>query len=115
MNDLIQKVLAWGAARGLHDTDDLRGQMTKLTEELGEIAAGVARDDRPRIMDGIGDLLVVLINFGAVYDKSLGTPIESSKFFLEDCLKGAWDQIENRKGKTVNGIFVKNESNEEEL
>ena len=28
---------------------------------------------------------------------------------IEDCINAAYDEIKDRKGKTVNGIFVKNE------
>jgi hypothetical protein len=27
----------------------------------------------------------------------------------KDCLQAAWDEIKDRKGKTVNGVFVKEE------
>lgn len=108
IDSLIASVLEWGRQRGLHDTDDLRGQLTKLTEELGEIAAGVARDDDERILDGAGDLLVVLINFGAVWSKLYLTP-DSSHDFLRRSLEHAWRQIAERTGKTVNGVFVKDE------
>jgi len=114
MNTLIKNVLGWGHERGLHDTTDLKPQLVKLTEELGEIAAGVARDDADRIMDGVGDLLVVLINFGAVYDKRYG-PYDPQTYFVESGLRTAWHQIAARTGKTVNGIFVKDEPNEEEM
>jgi uncharacterized protein YabN with tetrapyrrole methylase and pyrophosphatase domain len=107
MKSLISQVLDWGAARGLHDTTDLKPQLTKLTEELGEIAAGVARDDRDRIIDGVGDLLVVLINFGAVFNNHWPHSETSRVFFMEDCLKRAYDIIEHRTGKTVDGVFVK--------
>jgi hypothetical protein len=30
-------------------------------------------------------------------------------FELEECLAAAWEEIKNRKGKTTNGIFVKEE------
>ena len=36
MDHLILIVLKWGSERGLHNTDDLRGQLTKLTEELDD-------------------------------------------------------------------------------
>ena len=113
MNDLIEKVLTWGQERGLHDTTDLRGQLTKLTEELGEVAAGVARKDPTRIIDGVGDMLVVLINFGAVFDKWMEhegwrrVPGTRSERFLEFCLDHAWYEIASRTGQTVDGIFVK--------
>ena len=29
---------------------------------------------------------------------------------IEDCIDGAYDEIRNRKGKMINGTFVKSES-----
>jgi NTP pyrophosphatase (non-canonical NTP hydrolase) len=114
MNDLdtlIANVLEWGRIRGLHATDDLKPQLTKLIEELGEVAAGVARDDDVRILDGIGDLLVVMINLGAVWNIRYGTPeaalAPEAHDFMRKALDHAWNQIANRTGKTVDGVFVK--------
>lgn len=107
MESLIEDVLHWGYHRGLHDTNDLMAQMTKLSEELGEVAAGVARDDPERIMDAIGDMLVVMINMGEVFDNRYPGKRQCSKYFIEDCLQAAWLQIRLRTGKTVNGVFIK--------
>lgn len=112
LKDLIRNVLAWGKERGLHHGHDLRGQLIKLTEELGEIAAGVARNDSVRIADGVGDLLVVLINFGAIHSKSLGDyEVENPapEDYLQICLGLAYNQIKDRTGSTVDGVFVKND------
>lgn len=108
---LIDDVLQWGRMRGLHLTDDLRPQLLKLVEELGEVAAGVARGDKEKIVDGIGDLLVVLIQFGSIHARELG--IDPAKY-LEHCLLAAWNEIKDRKGRTENGVFIKKDFDEEE-
>lgn len=106
LNDLIPLIIEWGAERGLHETTDLKPQLVKLTEELGEIAAGVARDNKGQIEDGVGDLLVVLLQFGVVCCSRwvIGC---SSETFLEDCLNSAWIEIHSRTGKTKDGVFVR--------
>ena len=53
-------------------------------------------DDKPEIIDGIGDCVVVLTNLAELID----TPIE-------DCIAAAYEEIRNRKGKMVNGTFKK--------
>lgn len=111
MYDLINRVCAWGKERNLHEAD-LRPQLIKLTEELGEIAAGVARQDENQIIDGVGDFLVVLIQFGACY-AALAEPLDKveqerlSVHFLEMCLNHSWKEIKDRKGVTKDGIFIK--------
>jgi len=46
--------------------------------------------------DDIGDMLVVMINL-----------CERNKTTLEECLAVAYNDIKDRKGKMVDGIFVK--------
>ncbi|WP_432352682.1 MazG-like family protein [Sporosarcina sp. A2] len=89
---LIQE---WAVERNLH-TADPRGQMLKLMEEVGEIAAALARKDIDEVMDGIGDVGVVI--------NILATQVGSS---IEECMELAYNEIKDRKGKMVNGVFVK--------
>ena len=109
--ELADAVIEWGAQRGLHEDLNLGPQLIKALEELGEVAAGVARTDHNKILDGVGDLLVVLLQFGAVHGKHLASwnmDITPHNYLLR-CLQIAYSQIQNRKGKTVDGVFVKQE------
>jgi hypothetical protein len=49
---------------------------------------------RPK--DDLGDMLVVIINIA-----------ERNKLTLFDCLSTAYDDIKDRKGKMVDGVFIK--------
>lgn len=49
----------WAKDRKL-DTADPKGQMLKLYEESGELAAGIAKDNKDLVKDAIGDIYVVL-------------------------------------------------------
>lgn len=93
----------WGAARGLigagaaPDTGNMMfRQLAKLTEEVGEIAGAVARGNAAGVRDGIGDAVVVL----TLLAEQAGTRIE-------DCIDAAYAEISDRKGRTVNGVFIK--------
>jgi NTP pyrophosphatase (non-canonical NTP hydrolase) len=113
MQELVKDFVEWGRERGLHGTTDLKPQLTKLIEELGEIAAGVARDDPERILDGAGDFLVVLVQFGEVFrSKYLGIVDLKEGEFLERCMEIAWAEIAKRTGRTVDGVFLKDEEPE---
>lgn len=108
--ELIQNVFDWGKEKGLHQ-DTLQPQFVKLVEELGELAAAIARDNQSDIIDAVGDMLVVLIQLGGSYSKQLD-PDDYAHLgprFLECCLYQAWLEIRDRKGKTVNGTFIKEE------
>jgi NTP pyrophosphatase (non-canonical NTP hydrolase) len=48
------------------------------------------------IRDDIGDMIVVLINIA-----------ERNNVSLTECLDQAWNDIKDRKGKMVDGIFIK--------
>jgi len=94
--DLVMKVSKWAQDRGLDDSFLVKAQFVKLIEEVGELASDVARGRDPR--DSIGDTLVVLI----ILAQQLGTD-------LSECLAIAYDQIKDRTGKMVDGVFVKDE------
>lgn len=95
MQDLTDKIRVWAIMRGLDDADPNK-QMLKLMEEVGEIAAALARGDMDKVQDGIGDVQVVL----TILSMQIGTSIET-------CVALAYDEIKDRKGKMLNGVFVK--------
>lgn len=95
MNKLIKNVEQWATDKGLEKSDPFK-QLAKVIEELGEVGGGMARADKAEIMDGIGDTVVTLIILAMQHDMS-----------LEECLACAYDEIKDRKGKMVNGVFVK--------
>lgn len=95
MNDLIEKVEQWFVDRGLQNADPNK-QMLKLFEELGELASGMARNDTEIIVDSIGDTLVVLIGLCMQLDLD-----------ITESLEIAYNEIKDRKGKLINGVFVK--------
>lgn len=97
MRELIIKVQMWFRDRNLENAEPSK-QMLKLTEELGELASGIARNDVEEQKDAIGDVLVVLIGLGMQLDLD-----------LEECLEFAYNEIKDRTGKVVNGVYIKSE------
>ena len=91
----VEKVEQWVIDRNLH-TQDPKVQMCKTMEELGELARAINKGDKEKQMDGIGDTVVTLI----CISEQLGL-----KF--NDCLDYAYNEIKDRKGKLINGTFVK--------
>jgi len=86
----------WANERGLYDKGDPKTQYIKLMEETGEIGRAILKNDTDEIIDGIGDAVVVLTNLAEL----VGVPIE-------ECIQTAYDVISKRKGKMINGTFVK--------
>lgn len=97
MDRLIKSVEGWSIVRGLHKADSSK-QYLKVAEEVGEIASALARGQVEELKDGIGDAVVTLIILAQQNDMT-----------LEDCLRVAYNEIEMRDGKLVNGVFVKKE------
>lgn len=95
MDELIKLVEEWSENKNLHEADSSK-QFLKVTEEVGEVAAALARNDEYMLRDGIGDVVVTLIILAQQNDMD-----------LYECLQAAYDEVKGRKGKTVNGVFVK--------
>jgi len=88
----------WAKERGLYKKGDSKTQYVKLQEEAGELAKALLKNDKPEIIDAIGDIVVVLTNLAH---------LENLK--IEDCIQSAYNTISNRTGKMINGTFVKDE------
>lgn len=95
---LQDEIIQWGYARNIISPKNTPNQFIKVTEELGELAEGINKDNQGQIKDSLGDILVTLIILSNDLDVD-----------LLDCLRGAYDVIKDRTGKTVNGVFVKEE------
>ena len=93
MFDLIR---FWAKDKGIYDKGDSKTQTLKLIEEAGEVCRAVLKNDTDEIQDGIGDMVVVLTNLA-----------ELCGLDIEDCIESAYDVISKRKGKMINGTFVK--------
>ena len=91
--DLIRE---WAATRCLYDKGNSHTQYVKLQEEAGELAKALLKNDKPEIIDAIGDIVVVLTNLAHLegYD-------------IEYCIDEAYKVIAARTGRMINGTFVK--------
>tara|TARA_R110002020_G_scaffold225658_2_gene435750 strand:- start:3294 stop:3737 length:444 start_codon:yes stop_codon:yes gene_type:complete len=121
--DKIADITNWHKDRNLIDGSTDNAQFTKLLEEVVELYATLNPDtsasDIVKVLqkqlrdmhtagrvkmgdvdsspaDDIGDINVVLINIA-----------ERNKLTMQECLDKAWSDIRHRKGKMVNGVFVK--------
>lgn len=95
MEHLIMQINDWFQDRDLDKGDGL-GQLQKLHEEVYELAEARIVNDFSAEVDAIGDITVVLI--GYCLQRGLT---------LEQCLASAYEEIKNRTGKVVDGVFVK--------
>jgi NTP pyrophosphatase (non-canonical NTP hydrolase) len=96
MIELFNKIRNWGKQRDLHDPNHKFKQLAKVSEEHGELSRAMLKNDVVKIIDAIGDQVIALTNLAAQYDLK-----------IEDCIQHAFEEIEKRQGKTVEGVFSK--------
>mgnify|MGYP004470181685 CR=1 FL=1 len=98
--DLITKINHWADSRGLKQADP-KIQWMRITEEVGEIRDVLLKptkftEPQAALKDAIGDTLVTIIVLAHQLDLD-----------VTECLGIAYEEIKNRKGKMINGTFVK--------
>lgn len=96
MENNFELIRQWADNKGIFLNSTSEKQFLKLSEEVGELANGLLKNNEAEIIDAIGDCVVVLTNIAAM--KGLK---------IEDCIQSAYDVISKRKGTMVNGAFVK--------
>lgn len=89
-------IRSWARDRNLIEGSTAQAQFVKLIEEVGELAEAIAKGKEHQFKDSIGDVIVVLTILA-----------EQNGFLIESCIEQAWDEIKDRKGRMVNGIFVR--------
>ena len=91
---LIESIAKSHHDRNLIEGSDDKSQFAKLIQEAGELSDNICKGND--ISDDIGDMIVVLINIA-----------ERNNLSIQECLQQAWDDIKDRKGRMVDGVFVK--------
>ena len=97
MDELVENVIRWGRDKELNDP---KAQTNKIVEELGEIAHEICRNryHSDEMIDAVGDTLVTIIILADI-----------CKLDVRDCLQEAYNVINKRTGRTIDGTFVKDE------
>lgn len=95
LDQLVKQVEQWSKDKNLDNGNPDR-QALKFYEEAGEIGAALSRNKLDDLKDGIGDTVVTLIILAQQHGMT-----------LQECLQFAYDEIKGRKGKTINGTFIK--------
>ena len=99
--ELQKKVIQWAKDRNIFENSTAIKQIHKTREELYETLRALrdledGKESMLDVADGIGDMLVTIILLANIVG------LDSV-----DCLEDAYEEIKNRKGKMVNGFFVK--------
>lgn len=90
----VEMITQWHHDRNLINGSTDKDQFCKLMQEAGELSDSICKGKD--VSDDIGDMMVVLINIA-----------ERNGLTISSCLEKAWNDIKDRKGKMVDGVFVK--------
>jgi NTP pyrophosphatase (non-canonical NTP hydrolase) len=93
---LETNVIKWAADRNLLQPENTKNQALKTVSEVGELCDAIIKNNRAEIIDAIGDVEVCLTILKEQLCLRMDTP-----------LRKAYDEIKDRKGKTVDGTFIK--------
>jgi NTP pyrophosphatase (non-canonical NTP hydrolase) len=95
--DIEMKIIQWAEARRILPHAKPHTQLMKAVSELGELCDAELKGDIDKIQDGVGDVMVCLINYCARRDID-----------IVQCMALAYDEIKDRRGyMTPDGTFVK--------
>jgi hypothetical protein len=94
VEELVAKITQWHHDRNLIDGSTDKDQYMKLIQEAGELSDHICKGKD--IKDDIGDMMVVLINIAA-----------RNNLTITECLEAAYMDIKDRKGRMIDGVFVK--------
>lgn len=92
----FEPIRDWAEDKGILHKGTVKGQFEKLVEEVEELNQAIIEKDKNQLIDAVGDCVVALTNLA-----------ELAGVKIEECINSAYKEIKNRKGKMINGTFVK--------
>ena len=98
LDELFNLIAEWGDNKGITGSDNAIYQYLKFSEEGGELAKGIAKQNREETLDAIGDVFVTWV----MMCKCLNIDPRSAVYDV-------YNIINKRKGVVVDGVFVKDE------
>ena len=98
MTNYFQLIREWAEDRNLIKGSTQAAQAEKFLEECGELVRAMIEDDDAKFQDAVGDCIVVLTNLA-----------HQRGMLVEDCISSAYNEIKDRKGRMIDGIFIKEE------
>lgn len=94
------RVIQWAKQRRLLRKSNYKMQFIKVIEELGELSKAILENNRYEMIDALGDVFVTLIILAKQLDLN-----------INDSIMAVWNTIKDRKGKTINGTFIREKEN----
>ena len=97
MRHNIKRIQKWAHDVGIYEHSTVQAQTLKAVSEMGEVADAIIKHDLTALEDGIGDVIVCLVNLAYM-----------SGIDIEGAFAKVTDIVTARKGRMVaGGAFVK--------
>ena len=93
------EIIQWGLDRNIIGPEGratTASQCIKTLEEVEELAGAIISNDKPEVIDAIGDIYVTLVLQANLWGVD-----------MDHCIDAAYKEIQHRTGKMVDGAFVK--------
>ena len=91
---LLSKIVQWASDRNIIKGGTSKDQCLKLMQEVGELSDSLCKGNSP--IDDIGDCMVVLSIIAEQHDLTVA-----------QCLEHAYNDIKDRRGMMIDGVFIK--------
>lgn len=92
-------IIQWAKDRNFSNPENYASQAMKVIEEAGELFGAILKKKRKIEKDSFGDLIITIVILA-----------EQRGIDLKECIDIAYNEIKDRKGKVVNGSFIKEEN-----
>ena len=102
MYDLEAMIIDWATDRGIIAHATAFDQLSKTLEEVDELYEAIVSSNVSEVEDAIGDIIVTLIVQAYMWNTD-----------ITYCVQKAYEEIKDRRGGMVDGLFVKEDNNED--
>ena len=97
MKQNIERIQKWSHDVGIYEHSTVQAQALKAVSEMGEVTDAIIKHDLTALEDGIGDVIVCLVNVAYM-----------SGINIEDAFAKVTDEVTARRGRMVaGGAFVR--------
>lgn len=93
-----KEIISFFEKKGLYETTTYKDQFLKLEEEVEELLEALHLGDDEQVLSEAGDVYICLLNV-----------LKCCGLTMEQAVNYSADKVTKRKGKVVNGVFVKEE------
>ena len=90
------QIIEWSHERNIIANSNPIIQFSKTLEEVNELLDAINTNNKPAIIDSLGDIYVTLV-----------LQAEMNGVSMQECITHAYNEIKDRTGQMIDGKYVK--------